>query len=440
MQLEEIVEDIKNNIPDEYSEEEKIAFIAAEFSKRVAIDEHYYWGDKDTKQKMIQLAQKNDLGKHDIKRRLIPFTMTEKLRITLQKCGYTVRFVKPGELSKEIRVGEIEILKAPAEEFVDYPLSLLVQNQKKGQEDEPNIDLETQVAQTNLPKRILPRFPKITRLFGNSRVRKNESLNTHKEESEIPASELNIELDLYKLQTRCKPRGIGEIMHHKIPGQVKKLLSNPESTFRKIYGLKDGEMFTDEYIDFIIRKLKEEGKTPFEILEALMMDTRIQEEVKNAGCVEANRFYNMILKKVYSVKFDPKAYSTRGGAIEQEYIIIDDDELIRNEALIDECVLDDGKKKRYSFCIFAEQFGKQLLWIYSKKTKRMIQLTPEEIYKLSSMSSHIKPRSREFSIELRERAKSFMTSAIQLEHITKEDNAESITVKDIFGDEEELEY
>ena len=33
-----------------------------------------------------------------------------------------------------------------------------------------------------------------------------------------------------------------------------------------------------------------------------------------------------------------------------------------------------------------------------------------------------------------------MTSAIQLEHITKEDNAESITVEDIFGDEEELEY
>ena len=40
---------------------------------------HYYWGDKDTRQKMIQLAQKSDLGKYHIKRRLIPFTMTEKL-------------------------------------------------------------------------------------------------------------------------------------------------------------------------------------------------------------------------------------------------------------------------------------------------------------------------------------------------------------------------
>ena len=176
-----------------------------------------------------------------------------------------------------------------------------------------------------------------------------------------------------------------------------------------------------------------------QILKALMADERIQQEVRNAGCVEANRFYNnMILKKVYNAKFDSKAYDERKEAIDQEFISGED------LALIDECVLDDGKKKkRYSFCIYAEDGEEQLLWIYSKKSKKMIPLTPKEICKLSSMSSHIKPRKRNFEIKSREKVKSFMKKSKKGKSITKHDkNKVAKKVEKIFGEvdeEEELE-
>ena len=65
----QIVKDIQSNMPEGLSESEKIVFITTRFAQKIASSEHYYWGDRDTKQKMIQLAQKSDLGKHDFKRR-----------------------------------------------------------------------------------------------------------------------------------------------------------------------------------------------------------------------------------------------------------------------------------------------------------------------------------------------------------------------------------
>ena len=378
----QIVEDIQSNMPEGLSENEKITFITTRFAQKIASSEHYYWGDRDTRQKMIQLAQKSDLGKYHIKRRLIPFTMTEKLGIILQECGYKVKYDRTDKDNEGTKVGNAKILKDSANEIENHPLGVLVQ---------------------------IP--------------------------GEKHKSELNIELDLYKLQTRCKPRGIGEVMHSRIPGQVKRLLSDSESTFRRIYGLKDGEKFTDEYIDGMIQQLKKEGKKPFQILKALMADARIQQEVGNAGCVEANRFYNMLLRKVYCVKFDSKAYDERKEAIDQEFISGED------LALIDECVLDDGKKKkRYSFCIYAEHGESQLLWVYSKKTKKMIRLTSEEICKLSSIASHIKPRNRDFQIKSRENVKAFMEKSKKSKFKTKKNmHREPVNVRTIFGDEDEEE-
>lgn len=380
--VKQIVKDIQSNMPEGLSDSEKIAFITTRFAQKIASSEHYYWGEEGTKRRMIELAQRPYPGKKDdVKRKLIPFTMTEKLGIILQECGYKVKYVRTGKANEDAKVGNIRMLKDSANELVNHSLGVLVQIPGENHE-----------------------------------------------------SELNIELDLYKLQTRCKPRGIGEVMHSRIPGQVKRLLSDSESTFRRIYGLKDGEKFTDEYIDDRIQQLKKEGKKPLQILKALMADERIQQEVRNAGCVEANRFYNnMILKKVYNAKFDPKAYDERKEAIDQEFISGED------LALIDECVLDDGKKKkRYSFCIYAEHGESQLLWVYSKKTKKMIQLTPEEICKLSSIASHIKPRNRDFLIGSREKVKAFMEKSKRSKLHTKNNkHKEPVNVQTIFGDEEE---
>ena len=73
----------------------------------------------------------------------------------------------------------------------------------------------------------------------------------------------------------------------------------------------------------------------------------------------------------------------------------------------------------------------------------MIPLTPEEICKLSSMSSHIKPRKRNFEIKSREKVKSFMKKSKKGKSKTKHDkNKAAKKVEKIFGEvdeEEELE-
>lgn len=374
----QIVKHIKSNIPDEYSKEEKIAYIVTEFSKQIASSEHYYFGDKSTKQQMIELAQRPYLGKkNDVKRKLIPFTMSEKLARVLEKCGYSVSFVKSITGKNKSQVGKKEILKEPASDFVDRQLSLLV----KG----------------------------------------------HREKKGI---ELNIFQDLYKIQTRCKPMLFGQNVHCDIQRQTRTISRDSiEKVFRKVYGLKDAEMFTDEYIDFVVQRMKKEGKTPVEILKELINDERIQEETKTAGCVEAHRLYQMLLKSIYCKGFGVKQWNASTPAKEYEFQLDD------NATLIDECVLNDGgKKKRYSFCIYAENADEQILFVYSKKGKKMVQLTSRDIDALSGRSSHITLRSCECDKPLRQLMKNY------IQGIPKDINTQSyvpqITIEDIFEEEE----
>ena len=373
----QIVKHIKSNIPDEYSEEEKIAYIVTEFSKRIASSEHYYFGDKSTKQQMIELAQRPYLGKkNDVKRKLIPFTMSEKLARVLEKCGYSVSFVKSITGKNKSQVGKKEILKEPASDFVDRQLSLLV----KG----------------------------------------------HREKKGI---ELNIFQDLYKIQTRCKPMLFGQNVHCDIQRQTRTISRDSiEKVFRKVYGLKDAEIFTDEYIDFVVQRMKKEGKTPVEILKELINDERIQEEAKTAGCVEAHRFYQMLLRSIYCKGFGVKQWNASTPAKEYEF------QLNKDATLIDECVLNSGKKKRYSFCIYAENDNEQVLFVYSKKEKKMVQLSPRDIVVLSGRSSHIKLRQCECDKPLRQSMKNYIQGIPK--DAEKQSDVPQITIEDIFEEEE----
>ena len=68
----------------------------------------------------------------------------------------------------------------------------------------------------------------------------------------------------------------------------------------------------------------------------------------------------------------------------------------------------------------------------------MIRLTSEEICKLSSIASQIKPRNRDFQIKSREKVKAFMEKSKKSKFNTKKNkHKEPVNVRTIFGDEEE---
>lgn len=52
----ELVEHIKQIMPNDLNEIEKIAFIEKEVAKQISFDEKYLWGDNETKQKIYKLS------------------------------------------------------------------------------------------------------------------------------------------------------------------------------------------------------------------------------------------------------------------------------------------------------------------------------------------------------------------------------------------------
>ena len=327
-----IAKEIKASIPDDYSIEEKIAYIVSEFSKKIATSEHYYFGNEETKQKMIELAQKPYFGKkNDIKRTLIPFTMSEKLALVLRQCGHRVEFVKRIPGTQNSKKGKNWILKEPATDFVDRELSVLVEGNPKG-------------------KKI----------------------------------EVNCFSDLYRIQTRCSPMLFGKNTHCDTTKETNSISREfIAKIFKKVYGLSDNEKFTDEYIDGVVERRKKEGKSPCEILNELLKDERIQYETQNAGCVEAYRFYQMIIQRIYCKGFGVEQWNAQTSAKEHEF------ELDKDATVIDECVLNDKNKKRYSFCIYAEHGDEQVFFVYSKKARKMVELSQKEIAALLERDSRI---------------------------------------------------
>jgi len=360
----ELVEHIRQTMPSDFNEIEKLAFIEKAVADQISFDEKYLWGDIGTKEKIYKLAKNEAKKPQDrIKRKLICVTMAELFGYTLEQFGFDVRYQKriPGT---EIKAGKNEIFKE-------------ISDKKK--------------------EHVCP----IVSLSNGQYV------------------EIDIQSDLARLQTRSKPQAFGQKMYGtKISNGVPTTIIShtlSDETFRKIYQMKPNESFTDEYVMDLAATLRRQRKSPTEMIEFFMGEPKIMKELQKTRCVEANKLYKLILKVCYDDMSDKQFFTDTDCAI------------------IEECILVDKEgRKRYSFCIYAEDEENKVFYAYSKTSKRMVKLTAGEIEQM---------RQKRMDIKLRGRVSTTKNKMIEFLNTAKGIHHECGTsIEDIFfDDEEELE-
>lgn len=366
----ELVEHIKEIMPDDYNEYERLAFIEKEVAKQISFDEKYLWGDIGTKEKIYQLAKKEAQKPHqEIKRKIICVNMAELFGYVAKQFGYDVKYQKR-PIGKGIKSGD-------------------------------------------------------NRIFNTISSQKQEHVCTVVGLSDGKHIEVDIQDDLSRLQTNSRPRSFGRNAHGtRFENGVNiNLLERDkvDKLFRKIYNLDSDERFTDEYIMVFSAMLKCQNKTSIQMLEFFMDDPKIQKVLQNARCVEANKLYKAILKVCYDFSDEKQFFKGE------------------NKAIIEECILSDNKgNKRYSFCIYAEDVEQQTFYAYSKKSRRMVKLSKEEIRQMAQRDMKVTLRGR--PSELKMKMTSFLRNA-QKSPITLTGKSDTISIEDIFldDDEEELE-
>lgn len=183
---------------------------------------------------------------------------------------------------------------------------------------------------------------------------------------------VDIQSDLKNLQTRSKPIDFGQDDDR----QMLSTLSDEEITsiFKKVYRLQDGETFTDEYIANLTNELNREQLEPMEKIKRIMEDNRVQEEVKQLGITEVKEFYKDILGQVLGIPIFGIYF--------------------RNctRAHISTCSISDGKgKTKHSVFLYMQDFDNQICYIFSKKNRKMVSVTPEELYQMEAQSMIIRP-------------------------------------------------
>lgn len=363
----ELVEHIKQTMPSDYDEYEKLAFIEREVAKQIAFDEKYLWGDIGTKEKIYKLAKKEAQKPHtEVNKKLICVTMAELFGYVAKQFGYDVKYQKraPGY---EIKTGDNEIFKTISSQNLEHVCPLVG--------------------------------------LSNGRY-----------------IEVDIQDDLMRLQTGSKPKAFGGDRHgDKTANGVSIQILDKETierVFRKVYKLEKNERFTDEYIMVLAAKLRCEEKSPIEMLEAFMNDPKIQKELQNTRCIEANKLYKAILRVCYDVTIEKQFFKEE------------------NQAIIEECILSDNEgRKRYSFCIYAEEDEQKVFYIYSKKSRRMVNLNQEEIQQITQQVMNIQLRGR--PSELKDKMISFVKGeSTNIEKPKEEEH--KVSLEDIFFDEEEL--
>lgn len=363
-----LVEHIRQNMPSDYDEYEKLAFIEREVAKQIAFDEKYLWGDIGTKEKIYKLAKKEaQKPRAVVNKKLICVTMAELFGYVAKQFGYDVRYQKraPGY---EIKAGDNEIFKTISTQNLEH-VCLLVG-------------------------------------LSNGKY-----------------IEVDIQDDLMRLQTGSKPKAFGGDRHgNKTSNGVSIQILDKETierVFGKVYNLKSNERFTDEYIMVLAAKLRCQGKSPIEMLEFFMNDSKIQKELQNTRCIEANKLYKAILSVCYDVTIEKQFFKEE------------------NQAIIEECILSDNEgRKRYSFCIYAEDDEQEVFYIYSKKSRRMVNLNQEEMQQITQQVMNIQLRGR--PSELKDKMISFVKGE-NTNIINPREENDKVSLEDIFLDEEELE-
>lgn len=364
----QLVEHIKQTMPEDYNEYEKLAFIELEVAKHISFDEKYLWGDIGTKEKIYKLAKKEvQKPQEEVKRKLICVTMAELFGYVAKQFGFDVKYQRRTQ-SNNTKAGDNEIF-----------------NEISGKKQE----------------HVCP----ILGLPNGQYI------------------EVDIQDDLARLQTHSKPKAFGANRHGirsdngvKIEILDKDLV---DSTFRKVYQLQEKERFTDEYIMVFSAMLRCQNKTPIEMMEFFMNDPKIQKELQGARCIEANKLYKAILLVCYDIKIG-KQFSKKD-----------------HMAIMDECILIDGEgPKRYSFCVYAEDDEQQKFYIYSKKSKRMVKLSQEEIQQMRGQDMKVQLRGRQ-SI-LQDKMIRFINGQDE-KTISEKEEESNISLEDIFLDEDEVE-
>ena len=358
----ELVEQIRQKMPSNYNEMEKLAFIEAEVAKHVSFDEKYLWGDKETKQKIYELAKKEARKPtKEVKRKLICVTIAELFGYVAENFGFEVFYQKriPGTSTK---TGD-------------------------------------------------------NKIFGNISKERQEHVCPVIGLSNGQFIELDIQHDLAMIQTRSMVKRFGLDIHMEKLNDGRTICTLDEETvskiFRKIYGLSENELFTDDYIKDLANSLRRQGKTPIEMIEEFMNDPRIIEELKNTRCIEANKIYKLILNACYVKK-------------ENE-----------DRAWIDECILLDNKgQKRYSFCISAERDGQKIFYVYSKSSRKMVKLTQMELQQMIEKGMHIGLKSKCLQ---NGNEKMLSVNEQQSSVISSKEGCLASLIKDIFWDESDME-
>lgn len=362
----QLVEHIKQIMPSDLNEIEKLAFIETEIAKQISFDEQYLWGDKETKEKIYKLAKTQAQKPYkEIKRKLICVTMAELFGYVVEELGFEVLYQK----------------RAPGQ--------------------------ENQTGDNDIFKKVSPK--------------KQEHVCPIVKLSNGKYIEVDIQADLYRLQTRSKPKAFGKTKFKIADGIITSTVDDSitEKVFKKMYGLKENERFTDEYIAIFSAMLRYQGKTPIEMLEFFMNDPKIQEELQNTRCIEANKLYKKILAVCYDVSVDKQFFKDQDNAI------------------IEECILSNDKgQKIYSFCIFAENQEQQQFYVYSKRSRRMINLSQEEIQQMTEQVMNVQLRGRPSQL------KDELLAFVKGENSNSENLPKPkamISLEEIFLDEEELE-
>lgn len=364
----ELVDYIKRTMPSDLDEIEKLAFIENEIAKQISFDEQYLWGDRETKEKIYKLHKSEAQRPHKkIKRKLICVTMAELFGYVAKELGLEVYYQK----------------RAPG--------------------------LEDKTGGNDIFRKVTPK--------------KQEHVCPIVKLSNGQYVEIDIQSDLYRIQTRSKPKAFG-LNRTQVKDGIKTTTIDDgiiEKTFRKIYKLEENEKFTDEYIMEVVAMLWGQHKSPIEMLEFLMNDPRIQKELQNTRCIEANKLY----KKILAVCYGKSEYGmfVKG----------------HDEAIIEECILSDDKgQKRYSFCVYAQNDKQKKLYIYSKRSRRMVKLSQNEVQHMTGELMNIQLRGR--PSEFRNK----IMSLVRGEHASDDNLTEEytgISCDEIFieEDEEELE-
>ena len=323
-----LIENINNIMPKNLSEVEKLAIIEKAIADNIVFDEGYLWSDEETRKKIYKLSKREaQIPKDEMKRKIICINMAELYAYVCKKFG---------------------------------------------------LDVELQrIAMT-----FTPEGGKVENEIGGSEIL--NKISEEKLDHVCPIANLkdgrtiivDIQSDLDALQTRSTPMDFGtENICSNAPKKID-TLSKKEiiDAFRKAYGLEADEEFTEEYIKELNYKFTTEQLEPMDKIKKIIEDFRIQQEVQHLGVIGLKDFYKRILCEVLGIA-NAGVYFRNG-----------------TRANVTSCSISNGKgTKKYSIFLYMQDFNNQVCYIFSKKHRKMISVTPEELYLMEKQSMVIRP-------------------------------------------------